>query len=163
MFKISLKDFWYKFKNIHNPSYCKSKHLQYLIVLTHFLIIFVILKSKDCLFKWIGFLYVILDCIWHTTPDSYKIILFKCLHDFFVIFFSIITFYKSIITFIKTNYNHPIIIILLFGYIIFEYYKCSWHNDKKIIYKCYCKIEPILHMYIWLSIIYLLNTFKEFT
>ena len=139
---------------IHNPFYLLLTNV------SHLLVIFVLLTSKDVFLSIISLLYISTDIPWHSIKNSKKINYLKIFHRLFIIFFIFYVFIKLCFGFYKKK--NIFIFIPIIIYFLLEHFKGRTITDKKQQYKIFEFYEPFVHSYIWLGLTFLNLYYPEF-
>ena len=147
------------------PAYISNKKYLLLSNISHLLVIFVLLTSKDNILNAISILYIISDLYWHNKPESNKIKLLSFIHSFLMLLIFFYVFIKIVIGYNKsTNLKIfvPFIVYCLIEH--FKGYTSEIHNglNHKQTYSIIMKYEPLIHTIAWLGIAFLNINYPEF-
>lgn len=140
------------------PAYISNKKYLLLANISHLLVIFVLLTSKDNILNIISILYIVSDLYWHNKRNSKKIKLLSVIHSFFILFMIIYVFLKILFAY-KKNGNFVIFLPFII-YCLIEHIKgFTIKKDDRLKsinkYNIYMKYESIIHSMIWLGILFL--------
>ncbi len=140
--------------DIFTPNYITNKHVRIMTNLFHILVLFVIKLSNDKILSTLSISYVVSDLYYHNiyyNSEQIKIVgkIHYSINSIFVIYLFFFVFKKCI----KNKSIIPFFILILYFYI--EYRNRKKNHNKVDTF------EPFIHIYIWLSLIFIIIKYKN--